>query len=62
MVHNVAVKPGDAAPVVVVKYNGTNPNGGDSQFQDLNVHYETGNIAFIIICTALVLLMIPGIG
>ncbi|KAJ9663802.1 ammonium transporter Amt1 [Coniosporium apollinis] len=36
--------------------------GGDSLTEDLNVYYQSGDIAFIIICTALVMLMIPGVG
>jgi ammonium transporter, Amt family len=38
------------------------PTGGDSLTQDLNIYYESGNIAWIIAATALVLLMIPGVG
>ncbi|KAI9734906.1 MAG: ammonium transporter Amt1 [Cirrosporium novae-zelandiae] len=43
-------------------YNGTIATGGDSLTQDLNVYYESGNIAWMITSTALVLLMIPGVG
>lgn len=43
-------------------YNGTIPTGGDSLTQDLNIFYQTGDIAWMITATALVLLMIPGVG
>jgi len=43
-------------------YNGTRPTGGDSVRQDLNIFYESGDIAWVITSTALVLLMIPGVG
>ncbi|EXJ82142.1 hypothetical protein A1O1_08211 [Capronia coronata CBS 617.96] len=36
--------------------------GGDSRTQDLNVYYNAGDIAWMITSTALVLLMIPGVG
>lgn len=45
-----------------VPYNGTAPTGGDSLSQNLNIYYQTGDIAWMITCTALVLLMIPGVG
>lgn len=43
-------------------YNGTIATGGDSIAQDLNVFYESGDIAWMNTATALVLLMIPGVG
>lgn len=43
-------------------YTGTTPTGGDPLKSDLNVFYEPGDIAWILTSTALVLLMIPGIG
>jgi ammonium transporter, Amt family len=43
-------------------YNGTIPTGGDSLTQNLNVWYESGDISWMITSTALVLLMIPGVG
>ena len=43
-------------------YNGTSPTGGDSLTQDLNVYYQSGDIAWMLASTALVLLMIPGVG
>jgi len=46
----------------VVPYNGTVPTGGDSRTQNLNVFYDAGDIAWMITATALVLLMIPGVG
>lgn len=36
--------------------------GGDSLTQNLNVFYDAGDIAWMITATALVLLMIPGVG
>lgn len=36
--------------------------GGDSLTQDLNLFYNAGDIAWMITATALVLLMIPGVG
>ena len=36
--------------------------GGDSLTADLNVYYNAGDIAWMITATALVLLMIPGVG
>ncbi|RPA95319.1 high affinity ammonium transporter [Choiromyces venosus 120613-1] len=45
-----------------VKYNGTSPFGGDSVSENLNIWYESGNYAWLITATALVLLMIPGVG
>ncbi|KAF2722746.1 ammonium transporter [Polychaeton citri CBS 116435] len=43
-------------------FNTTDPTGGDSLSQDLNVFYQSGDIAWLLTSTALVLLMIPGIG
>ena len=48
--------------VPLVPYNGTTATGGDSLTQNLNVYYESGDIAWMITATALVLLMIPGVG
>ncbi|KAL5002722.1 ammonium transporter AmtB-like domain-containing protein [Aspergillus recurvatus] len=45
-----------------VAYNGTGVNGGDSLAEDLNIYYSSGDIAWVITSTALVLLMIPGVG
>ncbi|KAL1644757.1 ammonium transporter Amt1 [Diplodia intermedia] len=36
--------------------------GGDSLTEDFNVYYQSGDIAWILTSTALVLLMIPGVG
>lgn len=47
---------------MVEPYNGTTPTGGDSLTSDLNVFYEPGDIAWLLTSTALVLLMIPGVG
>jgi len=38
------------------------PTGGNSLTQDLNLYYNAGDIAWMITATALVLLMIPGVG
>ncbi|KAI8635174.1 ammonium transporter [Xylariaceae sp. FL1651] len=43
-------------------YNGTIPTGGDSLNENLNLFYESGDIGWMITATALVLLMIPGVG
>lgn len=43
-------------------YNGTGAAGGDPTMEDLNIWYESGDIAWMITATALVLLMIPGVG
>ncbi|TDZ10295.1 Ammonium transporter 1 [Colletotrichum sidae] len=48
--------------VRLVPYNGSGPTGGDSLTENLNIWYETGDIAWMITATALVLLMIPGVG
>lgn len=52
----------DEYVVRISQYNGTGPNGGDSLTEDLNIWYETGDFAWMITATALVLLMIPGVG
>ncbi|KAI1466641.1 ammonium transporter [Daldinia caldariorum] len=48
--------------IIKIPYNGSGPTGGDSLTEDLNVWYESGDIAWMITSTALVLLMIPGVG
>lgn len=48
--------------VPLVPYNGTIPTGGDSLEDNLNLFYQSGDIAWMITSTALVLLMIPGVG
>ncbi|KAI1859768.1 hypothetical protein JX265_010217 [Neoarthrinium moseri] len=48
--------------IVKVPYNGTGEAGGDPITENLNIWYETGDIAWMITATALVLLMIPGVG
>ncbi|RAK97038.1 ammonium permease MEP2 [Aspergillus ibericus CBS 121593] len=45
-----------------VAYNGTGATGGNSLTEDLNIYYSSGDIAWVITSTALVLLMIPGVG
>ncbi|QUC16590.1 uncharacterized protein UV8b_00831 [Ustilaginoidea virens] len=50
---------------MVVAYNGTTGSadeGYSSGVQDLNIFYDTGNLAFLTISSVLVLLMIPGVG
>lgn len=42
--------------------NLTDANGGDSRLYNLNVFYEPGDIAWILTSTALMFLMIPGVG
>ncbi|KAK4216013.1 ammonium transporter [Rhypophila decipiens] len=48
--------------VPLVPFNGTDPKGGDSLSVDMNLWYQSGDIAWMIMSTALVLLMIPGVG
>ncbi|KAK3370505.1 ammonium transporter AmtB-like domain-containing protein [Podospora didyma] len=48
-----------------VEYNGTMgvaDAGGDSLTEDLNIYYASGDFAWIMTSSALVLLMIPGVG
>ena len=47
---------------VLMPYNETIPTGGDSLNHDLNIYYQSGDIGWMITATALVLLMIPGVG
>ncbi|KAI5855779.1 high affinity ammonium transporter [Tricharina praecox] len=48
---------------LVHAFDGSNTEtGGDSLTEDLNVWYQTGDMAWIVVSTALVLLMIPGVG
>lgn len=48
--------------VPLLEYNNTAATGGDSLRDDLNVYYQAGDIAWMLVSTALVLLMIPGVG
>ena len=48
--------------IIPYDQNNGDPNGGDSLTQDLNVYYQSGDIAWMLTATALVLLMIPGVG
>ncbi|KAK5054736.1 ammonium transporter Amt1 [Exophiala bonariae] len=53
----------DTLPYVPLEvYEGTSMTGGDSLTEDLNLFYNAGDIAWMITSTALVLLMIPGVG
>lgn len=52
----------DLPYVPLVPYNGTGDTGGDSLVDNLNVWYQSGDITFMIISTALVLMMVPGVG
>ncbi|KAI9676255.1 MAG: ammonium transporter Amt1 [Trizodia sp. TS-e1964] len=47
---------------VQLPYTNTEETGGDSLNNDLNIFYSPGDIAWMITATALVLLMIPGVG
>ncbi|KAI0842134.1 ammonium transporter [Hypoxylon sp. FL0890] len=48
--------------IIKIPYNGTGATGGDSLTEDLNIWYESGDVGWMITATALVLLMIPGVG
>ena len=48
--------------VPLVEYNNTDATGGDLLRDDLNIYYQAGDIAWMLTSTALVLLMIPGVG
>ncbi|KFA63167.1 hypothetical protein S40285_03285 [Stachybotrys chlorohalonatus IBT 40285] len=48
--------------ILLVPYNGTSEQGADPLEQNVNIWYESGDIAWVITATALVLLMIPGVG
>ncbi|KAI9896819.1 hypothetical protein N3K66_007841 [Trichothecium roseum] len=46
-------------------YNGTTDaadDGWSTKTEDLNVFFDTGHMTFLLLCAALVLLMIPGVG
>ncbi|KAJ1328885.1 Ammonium transporter [Microdochium nivale] len=52
-------------PYLVAEYNGTTGEadaGYSSESASFDVFYQSGNLAWIMICSALVLLMIPGVG
>ncbi|KAM0718007.1 hypothetical protein Q7P37_006339 [Cladosporium fusiforme] len=45
------------------EFNGTDPNtGGDSTTENLNQWYQAGDQAYILVSSAMVLLMVPGLG
>lgn len=52
----------DLPYVPLQEYNNTAVTGGDSLTDDLNVYYQAGDIAWMLTSTALVLLMVPGVG
>lgn len=48
---------------LVAEFNGSNAQtGGDSLTENLNIWYQAGDMAWVVVSTALVLLMIPGVG
>ncbi|KAK1525630.1 ammonium transporter [Colletotrichum costaricense] len=54
-----------SAGLYAIPYNGTEGEadaGYSAGVTDLNVFYESGDLAWIMVCSALVLLMIPGVG
>ncbi|OBT79741.1 hypothetical protein VF21_01381 [Pseudogymnoascus sp. 05NY08] len=51
-----------ASSLYAKPYDGTAADGGDSLTVNLNQYYESGDMSWIITSTALVLLMIPGVG
>lgn len=52
----------DPTVLLVPFENTTSPTGGDSRLDNLNVFYNAGDVAWMLTSTALVLLMIPGVG
>ncbi|KAJ1331191.1 Ammonium transporter [Microdochium nivale] len=63
MAANVARAAAESMPYVfLAEYNGTGATGGDPLVDDLNIWYQSGDIGWMITSTALVLLMIPGVG
>ncbi|KAM6539173.1 Ammonium transporter [Fusarium falciforme] len=53
---------GDARGATQLKYNGTGATGANPLEMDVNIWYEPGDIAWMLTSTALVLLMVPGVG
>lgn len=47
------------APAV---FNGTSPDGGDSETTNLNQWYQAGDQAYILVASAMVLVMVPALG
>ncbi|KAF2664712.1 ammonium transporter [Microthyrium microscopicum] len=45
-----------------VPYNGTAGDGGDSSTENLNQWFSSGDQAYIIVASAMVLIMVPGLG
>jgi len=52
----------DYGGVYPAAYNGTGPDGGNSESENLNIWYSAGDQAYIIVASAMVLIMIPGLG
>ncbi|TVY47321.1 Ammonium transporter [Lachnellula occidentalis] len=48
--------------IYAIPYNGTIATGCDSLTENCNLYYESGDIAWMLTSSALVLLMIPGVG
>ncbi|KAJ2899734.1 ammonium transporter [Zalerion maritima] len=44
-----------------VEFNGTEPFGGDGATENLNQWYQSGDQAFILVASCMVLIMVPGI-
>lgn len=44
------------------EFNGTKPLGGDPNTENLNQWYQSGDQAYIIVASAMVFIMIPGLG
>ncbi|KAK9366394.1 ammonium transporter AmtB-like domain-containing protein [Lipomyces kononenkoae] len=45
-----------------MEYNGTGPTGGNSAVEDLNVYYDLGDTAYVLISSSMVFIMVPGLG
>ncbi|KAK9479762.1 ammonium transporter AmtB-like domain-containing protein [Lipomyces japonicus] len=45
-----------------VEFNSTEPTGGDSVTTNLNVFYDFGDVAYVLVSTCMVFIMVPGLG
>ncbi|KAK9381223.1 ammonium transporter AmtB-like domain-containing protein [Kockiozyma suomiensis] len=45
-----------------VEFNSTLPTGGNSAVDDLNIYYNFGDMSYVLLCSAMVLIMVPGLG